>query len=454
MGVSCRRDATGFHLPHSDPSPRSYHFAMRTEAASSLRFSSGLSSNPQTRAAIEHACEQARAGLDGETPDFVQVFFSPHHTAHAADIRDAIQTRLSPRCLVGLSAEGVIAGATELERTPGLSLLAARMPGVALTPFTGEELLPSDDSPEGLAKLALATGAMARQRATLLYADPFSTPMIKLLPALNKALHTGRPANERPVIIGAMASGARSPGGNAFILNDRILTNGMIGVSIAGNVRVDAVVSQGCRPFGPTAVITRAKGNLIFELGGRPAPEVVREAIGELAESAKGLLSEGLQVGLVINEYKERFGRDDFLIRNVVGLDATSGGIAVADIVRVGQTIRFHHRDKHTADQDLSMLLDAQQLKDPPKGCLLITCNARGQRMFGSPHHDASAVAKAFSPPTPAEDLGTPMANPDVDSLPIAGCFAAGEIGPVGHESYLHGQTACVVLFRELIESA
>jgi len=63
-------------------------------------------------------------------------------------------------------------------------------------------------------------------------------------------------------------------------------------------------------------------------------------------------------------------------------------------------------------------------------------------------------VAKAFSPPTPAEDLGTPMANPDVDSLPIAGCFAAGEIGPVGHESYLHGQTACVVLFRELIESA
>lgn len=440
-------------------------------APSTLRFSSGLSSHPLTPSAIDHACDQAKAGLMGETPDLVQVFFSPHHSAAAATIRDTIQARLSPRCLLGISSEAVVGGAVELERAPGISILAARLPGVALTPFTGDELLPSDDSPEGLAKLALATGAMTRQRAMLLYADPFSVPMVKLLPALNKALHTGRPVHERPVIVGGMASGARSPGGNAFILNDKVMSSGLIGVSIAGNVRVDAVVSQGCRPFGPTAVITRAKGNLIFELGGRPAPEVVRDAIAELAESAKGVLSEGLLVGLVINEYKDRFGRDDFLIRNVVGLDSTSGGIAVNDIVRVGQTIRFHHRDKTTASQDLAMLLDAQQLKDRPAGVLMITCNGRGTRMFGVPHHDAGAVVRAFSRVASGEELsaGAPVmaAEPEKetiltsgaaaelgtgagdDALPMAGCFAAGEIGPVGGESFLHGQTACVVLFRE-----
>lgn len=406
-----------------------------------------------TPAAVEHACEQAKAGLNGETPDLVLVFFSPYHTSAAKVIQEVVRLRLNPRCLLGVSAEAVIGGAVELERAPGISILAARLPGVALTPFTGEELLPADDSPEGLAKLALATGAMSSQRATLMYADPFSVPMVKLLPALNKALHTGRPVHERPVIVGGMASGARSPGGNAFILNDRIMTSGLVGVTIAGNVRVEAVVSQGCRPFGPTAVVTRAKGNLIFELGGRPAPEVVREAISELAERAKSVLGEGLLVGLVINEYKDRFGRDDFLIRNVVGLDSTSGGIAVNDLVRVGQTVRFHHRDKETASQDLAMLLDAQQLKDRPSGVLLVTCNGRGQRMFGVPHHDAAAVVRAFAPVEPGEEMakvGTPVDEAAHDGrLPLAGCFATGEIGPVGGESFLHGQTACVVLFRE-----
>lgn len=437
--------------------------------SSTLRFAAGLSSHPLTPAAAESACEQAKAGLFGETPDLVQVFFSPHHTSNVRAIAEVIRLRLNPRCVLGVSTEAVVGGSVELERAPGISILAARMPGVALTPFTGDDLLPADDSPEGLAKLSLATGAMARQRATVLYSDPFSVPMVKLLPALNKALHTGRPAGERPVIVGGMASGARSPGGNAFILNDRIMTSGLIGVSIAGNIAVEAVVSQGCRPFGPTAIVTRAKGNLIFELGGRPAPEVVREAIAELAEKAKGVLSEGLLVGLVINEYKDRFGRDDFLIRNVVGLDSTSGGIAVNDIVRVGQTVRFHHRDKETASQDLAMLLDAQQLKERPAGVLLLTCNGRGQRMFGAAHHDAAMVVRAFSRATPGEEMakGGTMISPGPAGgsllasgvggagegegpIPVAGCFAAGEIGPVGGESFLHGQTACVVLFREM----
>jgi small ligand-binding sensory domain FIST len=405
--------------------------------------------------------------MGGEVPDLVQVFFSPHHTSAARAIQETIRLRLDPRCLLGVSSEGVIGGNTELEKAPGVSILAARLPGVALTPFSGEELLPADDSPEGLARLALATGAMSRQRAMLLYADPFSVPMVKLLPALNKAIHIGRPPSDRLPIVGGMASGARSPGGNALILNDRVMTSGLIGVSIAGNIRVDAVVSQGCRPFGPPSIVTRAKGNLIFELGGRPAPEVVREAIAELAEKAKSVLSEGLLVGLVINEYKDRFGRDDFLIRNVVGLDSTSGGIAVNDIVRVGQTIRFHHRDRDTASQDLAMLLDAQQLKDRPAGVLLITCNGRGARMFGSPHHDAAAVARAFSVPLPGEELAkggialdpaAPAASSTFSSaeshVPVAGFFAAGEIGPVSGESFLHGQTACIALFRELLPDA
>ena len=33
--------------------------------------------------------------------------------------------------------------------------------------------------------------------------------------------------------------------------------------------------------------------------------------------------------------------------------------------------------------------------------------------------------------------------------VPLAGFFANGEIGPIGDEGFVHGQTACLALFRD-----
>ena len=65
----------------------------------------------------------------------------------------------------------------------------------------------------------------------------------------------------------------------------------------------------------------------------------------------------------------------------------------------------------------------------PPAGALVFSCNGRGSAMFGLPDHDATVVA---------EELG---------GAPAAGFFAAGEIGPVGCRSFLHGFTATVAVF-------
>jgi small ligand-binding sensory domain FIST len=289
-------------------------------------------------------------------------------------------------------------------------------------------------------------GADELLRGTFLFADPFSVPMMSLLPIVNRARAAGRIGT----IVGGLASGATSPGGNALGLDGNVSRSGLVGVSLRGPVRVDAMVSQGCRGFGPTLVITKAKKNLIFELGGRRALDMVREAVEELPDEDKRLLERGLFIGRVVNEYKDRFGRDDFLIRNVLGVDENQGAIAVNELVRVGQTVRLHVRDPRTADEDLAMLLDAQQLRAPPLGGVLITCNGRGSRLFDRPHHDASAVVRAFAPGIGGEakaKVGREI-DPDVPVLPLAGFFAAGEIGPVGDQSYLHGQAAVLTLFR------
>jgi small ligand-binding sensory domain FIST len=185
-------------------------------------------------------------------------------------------------------------------------------------------------------------------------------------------------------------------------------------------------------------VVTSAKRNVLMQLGGRKAIDVVRELVNDLSEDERTLLSSGLFIGRVVNEYKGRFGRGDFLIRNVLGVDQNSGAVAVGDALRVGQTVQFHLRDADTAAEDLELLLQSEVLKDPAAAAMLCTCSGRGRNLFEEPNYDASAVTRWLSQPGGLR----------AESFPLAGFFAGGEIGPIGDHSYVHGHTASLAIFR------
>jgi small ligand-binding sensory domain FIST len=407
---------------------------------------SGLSGNLDAVLAAEQACERVQEGLGGAVPDLTMLFISSHHVGQADEVSKVVRSMVPSRCLVGVSAEAVLGGRTELEGAAGVSVLAAHLPGAGVHAFTIDPSWAPEDTPEGLSRLGALMGASQDLRATLFFADPFSVPLLGLLPAMNRARAEGRTG----AILGGIASAATKAGGNALFVNDRVVSAGLVGVSLSGPVRVDTVVSQGCRGFGPNLLITKARKNMILELGGKPALAAVQEVVSQLGEEDQALLRRGLFVGRVINEYKDRFFRDDYLIRNVLGADENSQGIAVNEFVRVGQTIRLHLRDAATADNDLQLLLDAQALYERPAGALLVTCNGRGTRLFDQPHHDADAITRAFAPPRAGEDVakgGRPI-GPETPDLPLAGFFAGGEIGPVGGESFIHGHSACIALFR------
>lgn len=59
----------------------------------------------------------------------------------------------------------------------------------------------------------------------------------------------------------------------------------------------------------------------------------------------------------------------------------------------------------------------------------MFSCNGRGRSMFGAGDHHAAMVAQ------------------ELRGAPAAGFFAAGEIGPVGGRSFLHGFTATLAVF-------
>jgi len=383
-----------------------------------------LSGHLDTRTAGTEVAEQLDASI-GPTCDLAIIFASFHHCAALPEAVETIRQTIHPRTTLAVTAESVLGGAEELEGLAGLSALAMRLPGVTLSPWSST---PDDPIPLSHAdQIAKRINLTDDFRVTIMLGDPFTTPITRLLPALTACGGRGRPVS----VIGGMASGASQPGHNVLVLDDQVVRAGAIGVSIAGDVEIDFVVSQGCRPIGTPLVITKAKENVILELGGTAALQVLQEITNAMSEEERELLRRGVLIGNVIDEKKRHFGRGDFLVRNVLGVDQKRGGIVVGDLPRMGQTIQFHARDAVTASEDLQLLLDVQELKNKPFGGLLFSCNGRGQRLFEEANHDLGII------------------NERLGSVPVAGFFAAGEIGPIGERSFLHGHTAALALFRK-----
>jgi small ligand-binding sensory domain FIST len=386
-----------------------------------MRFHASLSDHPSTPHAADELIDAARAAVP--RPDLAFVFFTAHHVDEAQTLLEKLNNDLQPAALIGCSGEGVIGPDREIERAPGIALMLASLPGVNIHPFHIEK--PDwRDLLADPAALAERLGAGDATRALIALGDPFTTPTNHLLPIID-TFGPGIP------VIGGMASTARAPGENVLFYNDSLVNEGLVGVSLPGpTLDVQTIVSQGCRPFGKSWVITRAKENVIQTLGGRPALQALRDSILEMPEPERQLLQNGLFVGRAISEYKENFDRGDFLVRNVMSVDNETGAISIGDYVRTGQTIRFHVRDAATAVEDLSEMLAPQKFATAPAGALLFSCNGRGTRLFERPSHDVTT------------------ANAAMPATPIAGFFAAGELGPVSGKNFIHGHTASFALFR------
>jgi small ligand-binding sensory domain FIST len=397
-----------------------------------MLFASATTTERESGSAVASLVEQVQAQLvgpaqlDGQagmaTVDLALVFLSAHFTGQARSIAAELQAELRPGVLLGCTAEGVIGRHEELEGQAAITLVAAYLPGVRIVPFVFENTDWRATLLECV-EFRRLVGAPDDTRLFVLLGDPFSTPMDDLLEAFNNA-YPGLP------VIGGMASGALRAQGNALILNDLANNVGVVGVALAGELDVDVVVSQGCRPIWRPFTISAAHWNEIYLLEERPPLVWIQDLMQDLSEEDRLLLQNGLYVGRAINLSDDDIGRGDFLIRGIIGIDRESGAIAIGDTVQEGETIQFHLRDAFTAQEDIEMMLIPQAFRLPPEGALLFSCNGRGTRLYDHPDGDISVIQKSLG--------GTPL----------AGFFCAGEIGPIGGKNFMHGQTASLAIFR------
>jgi small ligand-binding sensory domain FIST len=375
-------------------------------------FAAALSEHPVAAEAVGEVLGSL-VEQGGVEPDLVVVFASSAHVEFLGEISAAIQTVLRPGTLVGSAASAVLGGGREVEEIPALSVWAAwtvPVRGLRLWAETFDDSIAIEGVPADLPEGA----------TLLLLADPFSFPADGLADQL---------AAVRPDVnvVGGLASAATGPGGNALVLDGVVHRDGAVAVVLQREQLVGPVVSQGCRPIGDPMVVTGSDRNFLLELAGKPALDQLMGLAEDLPPDDRALLGQGVHLGVVIDETRDAFGRGDFLVRSIIGADREKGVLAVGDQIPVGTTVQFHVRDAGSADEDLHDLLRGVR----GDGALVFTCNGRGSGLFGVDDHDASVIV---------DHLGTEA---------VAGMFCAGELGPVGGRSFLHGFTASVLIFAD-----
>jgi small ligand-binding sensory domain FIST len=362
------------------------------------------------------ATEQARDELAREVPSLAVLLGSRSHTEQAGAILNVVQEMVEPPALIGCVAQAIVAGRHEYEDEPAVAVWLAS--GLAAETFQLDFIRTGSGG--------LLSGYRFDRTAHdlhLLLPDPYTFPSNLLVEHLNTEL-------PETTVMGGVVSGGLGPGDTRLFRDRDVLTSGAVGVRLPRAQGVP-IVSQGCRPIGNPYIVTGADGAVITELGGRTPLQRLQEIVEALAPDEQELVSHGLQIGIVVDEHLVAPGQGDFMIRGLLGADQSTGAIEIGDVVEVGATVQFQVRDAVGAHKDLRLAVEraGAQLPGRPAGALLFTCNGRGRRMFGVADHDASTI----------EDL--------LGGIPLAGFFAAGEIGPIAGRNALHGFTASMAVF-------
>jgi small ligand-binding sensory domain FIST len=380
----------------------------------------GLAVGGATESAVLEASLEAVGRSGADHADLAVVFVTGDARPRAHELLHVVRRVTGARAVLGCSGAGILTERREVEDGPAIAVLVVRDERLVVTPFLFEG---QGERPDLGAELAHRIGpTVAEGGCVLVLPDAMGCNPAALLGPLHETLGF-------VPVLGAVAAGAPM-----FVLHNTDGAEGALaGAALSGSTPVIGV-AQGCTPIGEPYVITRAQANVIEHIGNRPALEMLGEAIRALPSAQERIRRAGVFAGLAMDPAKSPLARGDFLVRNLVGADQGSGALAVAERVRVGQTVQFQIRDAEASREDLSAMLDevAARLggRRPAFGCYF-NCAGRGRGLFGIPDHDVTLIR---------ERLG---------EFPLIGFFGNGEFAPIGRQNFFHNYTGALVVFPE-----
>ena len=350
------------------------------------------------RAALAEAGPGANTGI---------VYVSGSIADRLPEVVEALKADTGIADWAGTVGMGVCGSGRAAFGRPAIAAAAFSFPedAVRLVPGIGKDA--AEAGPE------LAGWAAKQARATaLLHADPRNANMGEIVADLAGALGA--------FTVGGIASAE----GPTAQLAGRVEEGVVSGLVFGEAVGVVSGLSQGCAPIGPARTVTRSHNNLVLEIDGEPAFDVLCGDLGLDSVARIRELAHWLHAARPVPGSSQA----DYLVRNIIGLDAQDGIVALGAAIDPGERLFFVRRDPAAAEADLRRMLRSvkARLSRPAQGGVYVSCLARGPHMFG------------------AEDSELQIVREEIGDLPLAGFFANGEFSG----GRIYGYTGVLTLFE------
>ena len=378
------------------------------------------------------------------SPSLGLLYITDHYASQAQEILDHLGAEL-PEITdwSGTVGVGIASNNVEYFDEPALAVMLCDLPADQYRVFSG------------VAPLGMAFEA----HTALVHADSGTPDVAGLIDELAGRTDTG-------YLFGGLASSRSQTvqfaiGGNGNIKGHGaargVFTGGLSGVAFSDAVHLVSRVTQGCQPVGPVRTVTGVDGNVVTQLDGEPALDVMlrdlnitldkpREALTVVRATLVGLSDAG-------SDSVARTGNfgSDVIVRHIIGLDPVRRGVAIAENADEGMRLAFCNRDAQAARADLVRVCaeireelepleltmevatalaanDAESAPHPARriaGAVYVSCAGRGGPHFGAPSAELQVVRRALG------------------DVPLVGFFAGGEIA----RHHLYGYTGVLTVF-------
>jgi hypothetical protein len=246
----------------------------------------------------------------------------------------------------------------------------------------------------------------------------------ELIKGLNQAV------NSSVLVTGGLAGDGVNFQSTLVGINDNPQEGEIVAISFYGDALTISHGSMGgWETFGPERVVTKSKGNVLFEIDGKSALELYKTYLGD---EAKNLPSSALLFPLsMINEELSQP-----VVRTILSISDNEGSMTFAGDIPQSSKVRFM---KANFDKLTSAAGDAAQQtmvdsSTKPDLAILISCVGRKLILGPRTEEEVEAVRDLYGK----------------DTL-LSGFYSYGEISPLKNElaCNFHNQTMTITSFHE-----
>lgn len=378
---------------------------------------SGHSEDVDTPSAFEEIREQCEAALEG-TPPKAGLFFAGIDFEHQ-ELLDAINDAWPGIELIGCTTDGELSSCLGFQED-SISLLLFASDTINFASGLGRGL--SEDAQAACTQAAEQARAKSELEPRLCITTPEGLRVSgqKTVEALRQAL------GEDVDLFGGRSADHRKYESTRQFCGREVVSDSVPILVLSGSFAYSFGVASGWKPIGDPGMITRAQGNVVYEIDGAPAVEFYHRLLGKEFK-----LSTDIPL-IILNDE----GKPEYLRPSSGDVNEETGAITYLSDVPEGVRAQVSITDRAAilegCEEAIGMALRGFPDIKKPEAAVIVSCSAR-KYLLGTKTPEEFRILR--------EQVG--------QELPLCGFYSYGEIGPQktdSSKSIMHHETFTMLL--------